>query len=103
MSNMYSLLNYVVATSKEIHDTPHNIPPFGPLSGFNGEYPFVHSDRATVHSIDTVTHSRTEEERRVITTSTIAVVSRLALEFKRDEVSAVVSIKTIPAYDYTGY
>jgi phosphatidylinositol 4-kinase len=99
MSNMYSLLNYVAATSKEIHDAPHNGPPLGLFSGLNGEYPLVQSDRATVHSVDTVTHGRTEEERRLITTSTISLVSRLALEFKRDEVSAVVSIKTIPAYN----
>jgi hypothetical protein len=59
----------------------------------------MQSDRATVHSIDTVTPGRTEEERRLITTSTISVVSRLALEFKRDEVSAVVGIKTTPAYN----
>ncbi|KAI0275884.1 atypical/PIKK/PI4K protein kinase [Russula aff. rugulosa BPL654] len=74
MSNMYSLLNYVAATGKEIHDAPHNIPPFGHFS-----------DRATVHSVDTFTHGHTEEERRLITTTTISVVSRLALEFKRDE------------------
>ncbi len=96
MSNMYSLLNYVAAMSKEIHDAPHNIPPFGHFSGLNGEYPLMHSDRATVHSLDTVAHGRTEEERRLITTSTISVVSRLALELKRDEVSAVFRTKIIP-------
>ena len=99
MSNMYSLLNYVAATSKEIHDAPHNFPPFSLFSCSNGEYTLMQSDRATVHSIDTVTPGRTEEERRLITTSTISVVSRLALEFKRDEVSAVVGIKTTPAYN----
>ncbi len=93
MSNMYSLLNYVATTSKEIHDTPYNIPAFGQFSGLNGEYPLMHSDRATVHSIDTVTHGHTEEERQLITTSTISVVSRLALEFKRDEVTTVAYVK----------
>jgi phosphatidylinositol 4-kinase len=100
MSNMYSLLNYVATTSKEIHDGPHNIPPFGISSNMDGEYPLMQSDRATVHSIDTVAHGRTEEERRLITTSTISVVSRLALEFKLDEVSIVVSIKTILVYNH---
>jgi phosphatidylinositol 4-kinase len=99
MSNMYSLLNYVATTSKEIHDVPHNFPPFSLFSGLNGEYTLMESDRVTVHSIDSVTHGHTEEERRLITTSTISVVSRLALEFKRDEVSAVVSIKTTPTYN----
>jgi phosphatidylinositol 4-kinase len=100
MSNMYSLLNYVAATGKEIHDAPHNIPSFGHFSGLNGEYPLTHSDRATVHSVDTVNHGHTEEERRLITTATISVVSRLALEFKRDEVSEVVHTKTIPAHNW---
>ena len=99
MSNMYSLLNYVATTSKEIHDGPHNIPLFGLSSGLNSEYPLMQSDRATVHSIDTVAHGRTEEERRLITTSTISVVSRLALEFNLDEVSTVVSIETILVYN----
>jgi phosphatidylinositol 4-kinase A len=88
MSNMYSLLNYVAATSKEIHDVLHNTPPNGLFSSLNDEY--AHSDRATQYSIDTVGHGYTEEERRLITTSTISVVSRLALEFKRDDVSAFV-------------
>jgi phosphatidylinositol 4-kinase len=99
MSNMYSLLNYVAATGKEIHDPPHSIPSFGHFSGLNGEYPLSHSDRATVHSVDTVTHGHTEEDRRLITTATISVVSRLALEFKREEVSEVVHTKTIPAHN----
>jgi phosphatidylinositol 4-kinase len=101
---MYSLLNYVAATSKEIHDAPHNIPPSGLFAGLNGERGTVHSDRATLHSIDIVTHGHTEEERRLIATSTISVVSRLALEFKRDDVSAVVGIKVILfEIDHTGY
>ena len=99
MSNMYSLLNYVAATGKEIHDAPHNIPSFGHFASLNGEYPLTHSDRATVHSVDTVPHSHTEEERRLITTTTISVVSRLALEFKRDEVSEVVHTKTSPTHN----
>ena len=98
MSNMYSLLNYVGATSKEIHDTQPNVPSFGHFSGLNGEYSIMHSDRATVHSVDTLSHGHTEEERRLITISTVSVVSRLALEFKRDEVSKVVHTKTTSAH-----
>ena len=89
MSNMYSLLNHVAATSKEIHDLPHSTSPNGFFSSLDGEYTVIHADRATLHSLDTVGHGHTEEERRLITTSTISVVSRLALEFKRDDVSAV--------------
>jgi phosphatidylinositol 4-kinase A len=99
MSNMYSLLNYIATTGKEIHDAPHSIPSIGHFSGLNGKYPLTPSDRATVHSVDTVTDGHTEEERRLITTATISVVSRLALEFKRDEVSEVVRMKTIPAHN----
>lgn len=94
MSNMYSLLNHVAATSKEIHDAPHNTPPDGLFSNLNNEHAIIQSDRATLHSIET--HDHTEEERRLITTSTISVVSRLALEFKLDEVSAVIYIEMIP-------
>ena len=97
MSNMYSLLNYVAATSKEIHDVSHDTPPNGLFSSLNGEHTVTHSDRSTLSSFDTVGHGHTEEERRLITTSTISVVSRLALEFKRDEVSTVFGINQIPA------
>ena len=87
---MYSLLNYVAATSKEIHDLPHNTSPNSLFSTLNDEYAIPHSDRTTQYSIDIVGHGFTEEERRLITTSTISVVSRLALEFKRDDVSSFV-------------
>jgi hypothetical protein len=97
MSNMYSLLNYVAATSKEIHDLPHHTPPNGLFSTLDDEYSVTHSDRATQYSIDIAGHGYTEEERRLITTSTISVVSRLALEFKRDDVSAFAGTNQILA------
>ncbi|KAH9981001.1 hypothetical protein BGW80DRAFT_1501409 [Lactifluus volemus] len=78
MSNMYSLLNHVAATSKEMHDASYH-----KLLG--NLFPAMHPDHATLHSIETAAHGHTEEERRLITTSTISVVSRLALEFKRDD------------------
>ncbi|KAI9508312.1 hypothetical protein F5148DRAFT_1275830 [Russula earlei] len=84
MSNIYSLLNYVASTSKEIHDAPHDSPPSG-LFNLNGAHALLHSDYATLRSIETDAPFHTEEERRLITTSTISVVSRLALEFKGDE------------------
>ena len=97
MSNMYSLLNYVAATSKEIHDVPHNTPPNGLFSALNNGYSVTHADRTTQYSIDIAGYGHTEEERRLITTSTISVVSRLALEFKRDDVSAFVGSNQILA------
>jgi phosphatidylinositol 4-kinase len=94
---MYSLLNYVAATSKEIHDLPHKTLPNGLFSTLDDEYSVTHSDHATQYSIDIAGHGSTEEERRLITTSTISVVSRLALEFKRDDVSAFVGSNQILA------
>ncbi|KAI0293532.1 hypothetical protein BC826DRAFT_1104974 [Russula brevipes] len=41
------------------------------------------------------THDRTEERRRLITTSTISVVSRLALEFKRDDATKLTTATLI--------
>ncbi|KAI0256980.1 atypical/PIKK/PI4K protein kinase [Lactifluus subvellereus] len=85
MSNVYSLLNHVAATSKEIYDVPQNALPGNLFPGLNSEHATIHSDHATLHSIELVGHGLTEEERRLITTSTISVVSRLALESKRDD------------------
>ena len=56
----------------------------------------MHSDSATLHSIETGSHGNTEEEKRLITISTISVVSRLALEFKRDDVSIVIHTAAAP-------
>jgi phosphatidylinositol 4-kinase A len=96
---MYSLLNHVAATSKEMHDAPHHALLGNLFPGLNSDHASIQSDHATLHSIETVAHGRTEEERRLITTGTISVVSRLALEFKRDDVSAVIVIKVNPAQD----
>jgi phosphatidylinositol 4-kinase len=90
MSNMYSLLNYIAATSKEMSDTLNNSATNDLFSSSKQDHTMIHSDRATLHSIVTGSHGNTEEEKRLITISTISVVSRLALEFKRDDVSIVV-------------
>lgn len=75
MSNIYSLLNYIAATSKETYDVN------GPLNGgMNG------SDHNTLYSIETGLRAYTEDERRLIGISTISVVARLALDFKEEEV-----------------
>ncbi|KAI0064541.1 hypothetical protein BV25DRAFT_1930940 [Artomyces pyxidatus] len=76
MSNMYSLLNYIAATSKEMHET-----------GTNGHSSLFGSDHATLHSVETGLYGYSEDERRLIGISTISVVARLALEFKQEEVT----------------
>jgi phosphatidylinositol 4-kinase A len=104
MSNMYSLLNLVAATSKEMHDGPHHALLGNLFPGLTSDHAIMHSDHVTLHSMETATHGHTEEERRLITTSTISVVSRLALEFKRDDVSAVITVKeTQLRISYTGH
>ncbi|KAH9071165.1 hypothetical protein EDB83DRAFT_2366879 [Lactarius deliciosus] len=85
MSNMYSLLNYIAATSKEMHDALNNSARSDLCSSSKPEHTVMDSDRATLHSIETGSRGNTEEEKRLITISTISVVSRLALEFKRDD------------------
>jgi phosphatidylinositol 4-kinase len=76
MSNMYSLLNYISATSKDIHDTSQimNDP--------------LHSSpvHATPQSVEQGLRGLSEDEKRLVGISTIAVVTRLALEFKMEEV-----------------
>ncbi len=93
---MYSLLNHIAATSKEMHDVLNNAVPNDLFSGPKPEHTMMHSDRATLHSIETSLHGHTEEEKRLITISTISVVSRLALEFKRDDVSISSALQVVP-------
>ena len=74
MATMYSLLNHIAATSKEINELNN-----GPRAST-----VTAADAATTNSGE---NSWTEEERRLIGISTIPVVSRLALEFDREEVT----------------
>jgi phosphatidylinositol 4-kinase A len=81
MSNMYSLLNYITATSKDLYESSnasqimHN-----PLSSS------VQLDQVTLHSVATGLGGLTEDEKRLVGISTLSVVTRLALEFKSEEV-----------------
>ncbi|KAF7311374.1 hypothetical protein MKEN_01039300 [Mycena kentingensis (nom. inval.)] len=80
MSNMYSLLNYIAATSKEIFESSSSSQIMSnPL--YNGQ------DHATLQSVETGLRGLSEEEKRLIGISTISVVTRLALEFKMEEVT----------------
>lgn len=77
MSNMYSLLNYIAATSKDIYDSNSIHTQFNPQSLGN------------VHSLETGLRGLSEDEKRLTGISTISAVTRLALEFKMEEVSAL--------------
>ncbi|EGO21128.1 hypothetical protein SERLADRAFT_452259 [Serpula lacrymans var. lacrymans S7.9] len=80
MSNMYSLLNYIAATSKEIYESSS--------SSQMVDNPFyTSSDHATLHSDDTGLRGRTDEEKRLIGITTISVVTRLSFEFENEEVT----------------
>ncbi|EDR14914.1 uncharacterized protein LACBIDRAFT_187897 [Laccaria bicolor S238N-H82] len=77
MSNMYSLLNYIAATSKEIYDSSsmHTL-------NFNNTH-----NQGTIHSLESGLRGLSEDEKRLIGISTISVVTRLALEFRMEEVT----------------
>lgn len=77
MSYMYSLLNYIAATSKDAMDG----------SAVPSASSMVDSDdRSIVQSVETGLRGLTEEEKRLVGISTISVVTRLALEFDSEEV-----------------
>ncbi|KAJ3513745.1 hypothetical protein NLJ89_g2774 [Agrocybe chaxingu] len=78
MSNMYSLLNYIAATSKDIFDS-------GSIHTQN--HPFNSHGRANVHSLETGLRGLSEDEKRLVGISTISAVTKLALEFKMEEVT----------------
>ncbi|KAF8891248.1 hypothetical protein BD779DRAFT_1514119 [Infundibulicybe gibba] len=78
MSNMYSLLNYIAATSKEIHENSSNSQLLNhPL------YP----SQEYAQNVETGLRGLSEDEKRLIGISTISVVTRLALEFRTEEVT----------------
>lgn len=80
MSNMYSLLNYIAATSKEIAD--------GSSSLLVGQSPYMHpgENMSTLNSADSGLKGKNEDQKRLIGITTISVVSQLALEFQDEEV-----------------
>ncbi|KAJ7632956.1 hypothetical protein FB45DRAFT_913996 [Roridomyces roridus] len=80
MSNMYSLLNYIAATSKEIFDNSSS-------SQMMSNPLYNSKDQTSIHSVETGLRGFSEEEKRLIGITTISVVTRLALEFKMEEVT----------------
>ncbi|EMD38197.1 hypothetical protein CERSUDRAFT_113350 [Gelatoporia subvermispora B] len=76
MSYMYSLLNCIAATSKDPQDTSGLLMP---VLGGSADY-------STVNSMDTGLRGLSDDEKRTVGISTISVATRLALEFKSEEV-----------------
>jgi phosphatidylinositol 4-kinase A len=78
MSNMYSLLNYIAATSKDIYDV-------------NSSHIHTSSSyiRNNAHSLESGLRGLSEDQKRTIGISTISVVTRLAIEFKVEEGSSM--------------
>ena len=76
MSYMYSLLNYIAATSKDIFDASS-------VMVMNlADVP----DLSTLHSVETGLRGLSDDEKRTVGISTISVAARLALESKNEEV-----------------
>jgi phosphatidylinositol 4-kinase A len=85
MSTMYSLLNYVAASSK----TSEALKQIGSSPYMNG------GDAVTNSYVETGLRSFTDEEKRLVSISTVCVVSTLALEFKKEEVCSLVALWTV--------
>ena len=84
MSNMYSLLNYIAAPSQDIFESSSQQLLHNPLYSA----PFSSStDQLTFQSEDVGLRGRSEEEKRLIGITTISIVTRLALEFDKEEVT----------------
>ncbi|CAE7106800.1 unnamed protein product [Rhizoctonia solani] len=75
LSFIYSLLNYITATNQDMDA---------------GTSPYIHNhnnDSSTVVSIESGLRNKTDLEKRRIGMSTISVITRLALIFKREDVT----------------
>ena len=77
MSNMYSLLNYIAATSKDIYECSSSSP-------VNDDSTYTLADHTAIES---GLRRLSDDEKRVVGISTISVVTRLALEFRMEEVT----------------
>jgi phosphatidylinositol 4-kinase len=77
MSNMYSLLNYVAAASKEISESTS-------ISHLMNN-PLYNVDHQHL-AIDTSLRGLSDDEKRAVGISTISAVTRLAIEFDNERV-----------------
>lgn len=76
MSYMYSLLNYIAATSKDLHDG---------LSSDASSLSLA-TDISTLHSVEVGLRGLSDDEKRTVGISSISIATRLALEFCSEEV-----------------
>lgn len=76
MSNMYSLLNYVSATSKDTFE-----------SSTMYAHPYGTHHRSVHGTLDIGSRELSDDEKRLVSISTISAVTRLALEFSMEEVN----------------
>lgn len=83
MSNMYSLLNYVAATSKDPIVSMHS---HTSTTDLGGHSPYAY-DHSTYLSVETGLRIFDENQRRLIGMSTISVVTQLALELEDEAVT----------------
>ncbi|KAH9930753.1 atypical/PIKK/PI4K protein kinase [Fomitopsis serialis] len=76
MSYMYSILNYIAATSKET------------IEGSSSHASTVTdmTDISTLHSVEIGLRGLSEDEKRTVGISSISIATRLALEFRSEEV-----------------
>ncbi|KAI6131993.1 hypothetical protein EDD16DRAFT_1821529 [Pisolithus croceorrhizus] len=84
MSNMYSLLNFFAAISKEVTESSSQQLLQNPLYGSSYA---PSADQSSYWSEETGLRGRSDEEKRLIGITTVSVVARLALEFSKEEVT----------------
>ncbi|KAG8969691.1 phosphatidylinositol-4- kinase [Tulasnella sp. 419] len=89
ISNMYSLLNYIAATSKELSIGSTSTSTYSNQgAGGHNNHPYMQSyDHSTVVSVETGLRGFNEDQKRLIGISTISVVTHLAIEFQDEEVT----------------
>ncbi|KAG6880260.1 hypothetical protein C0992_001828 [Termitomyces sp. T32_za158] len=80
MSNMYSLLNYIAAASKDTYKGVIDLP-------INNVSIYDSRDYVASQLAETGLRGLSEDEKRLVSISTISVVTRLALEFDTEEVT----------------
>ena len=78
MSNMYSLLNYIAATAKDLS---------GSVSSSMSSSLRSLQEHSAAYAEETGLSGLSEDEKRLVGISTISVVTRLALEFNVEEVN----------------
>ncbi|KAF8743615.1 hypothetical protein AX14_001677 [Amanita brunnescens Koide BX004] len=78
MSYMYSLLNYVAATSKE----PHEPPSAALATSFDSSSAYL-----VVQAFERGLNGLSDDQRRMVGINVISVVTKLALEFETEEVT----------------